>query len=113
MEATYHGILAVMMFGILSAIGALIFSVTLLISMLSKIKNQKPLKSQKPFGFMIGSLVPFVTGLVCMYSVAAINDPEIRKVFDDFGCYIIMIIALAVMIYTGNRWRRKLAQSSL
>jgi hypothetical protein len=112
-DISYHGILAILMFGILSAIGAIVFAVSLLICMLSRIRNLKPMKAQKGFGYLVGSLVPFVTGLIFMYIVAAINDPAVRKIFDDVVCYVVMVIALAVMIYMGNRGKRKVAQSSL
>jgi choline-glycine betaine transporter len=106
-DNSFYGIFAVLMFGILSAIGTIVFSVALLIAMLSKIKNQRPMKAQRSFGYLLGSLVPFTTGLIFMYLVAAIDDATTRKAFDDFGCFIVMVIAFAVMIYIGNRGRRR------
>jgi hypothetical protein len=106
-DNSFHGIFAVLMFGILSAIGAIVFSVALMIAMLAKIRNQKPMKAQRSFGYLIGSLVPFTTGLIFMYVVAAINDASVRKAFDDFICFIVMVMTFAIMIFIGNRWRRK------
>jgi hypothetical protein len=101
----YHGIFAVLMFGILSAIGAIVFSISLMVAMLSKIRNQKPMKTQPGFGYLVGSMVPFVTGLIGMYSISAVHQAAVRQAFDTYGCFIVMVIALAVMIYIGRRWK--------
>jgi len=111
-DDAYHGIFSVLVFGALSALGAIIFSVALMVTMLSKVRNQKPLKLQPGFGFLLGSLIPFITGLVCMYAVAIIHSVPVRAASDSYGCFIVMVLALAAMLYVARRWKYRYASSS-
>jgi hypothetical protein len=102
-----YGMLAALIFLVLAGLALVILIIALVVSIINKTSNHRPLLMQRSFGYVIGSFILLFTNITFLYTLASIDNEIVRKAFDDFLSYIIMIVTLACMMYIGKRWSRR------